>query len=87
MDDGRRSLIATSLGHFINDGLTGVLPLMYPVFVSNGLSLQVISVLTFLQSAFSIVVSPIVGRISDTRGNFASMIALGLVVFAIGTGG
>jgi len=87
LDDGRRSLIATSLGHFINDGLTGVLPLMYPVFVSSGLSLQVISVLTFLQSAFSIVVSPIVGRISDARGNFASMIALGLVVFAIGTGG
>ncbi|HXY56488.1 MAG TPA: MFS transporter, partial [Nitrososphaerales archaeon] len=88
MEESRSSLIATSLGHFINDGLTGVLPLMYPVFVASyGLSLQTISVLAFLQSAFSIFVSPLVGRISDARGNFGTMIALGLVLFAVGTGG
>jgi FSR family fosmidomycin resistance protein-like MFS transporter len=87
LDERRRSLVATSLGHFINDGLTGVLPLMYPVFVAYDVSVQIISVLTFLQSALSIVVSPFVGRISDIRGNFADMIALGLVIFAIGAAG
>jgi MFS family permease len=61
---------------------------MYPVFVAAyGLSLQTISILAFLQSAFSMVVSPLVGRLSDVRGNFAIMIATGLVIFALGTGG
>jgi FSR family fosmidomycin resistance protein-like MFS transporter len=87
LDERRRSLVATSLGHFINDGLTGVLPLMYPVFVAYEVSVQVISILTFLQSALSIVVSPFVGRISDIRGNFADMIALGLAILAVGTAG
>jgi len=88
LEENQSSLIATSIGHFTNDGLTGVLPLMYPVFVASyGLSLQTISLLAFLQSAFSIFVSPLVGRISDARGNFGTMMALGLTLFALGTGG
>ena len=88
MKEDQRSLLATSLAHFINDGLTGVLPLAYPVYLATyGLSLQVVSIFTFLQNALSIVVSPVVGRISDVKGNFNGMLVLGLLIFAVGAAG
>ena len=88
MKEDQRSLLATSLAHFINDGLTGVLPLAYPVYlVTYGLSIQLVSIFTFLQNALSIVVSPVVGRISDVRGNFNGMLAMGLLIFAVGAAG
>ncbi|HUK80541.1 MAG TPA: MFS transporter [Nitrososphaerales archaeon] len=88
MKEDQRSLLATALAHFVNDGLTGVLPLAYPVYlVTYGLSIQVVSVFTFLQNALSIVVSPVVGRVSDVKGNFNVMLVVGLVIFAVGTAG
>jgi len=88
LKEDQRSLLATSLAHFINDGLTGVLPLAYPVYlVTYGLSIQLVSIFTFLQNALSIVVSPVVGRISDVRGNFNGMLAMGLLIFAVGAAG
>ena len=88
MREDRRSLLATSLAHFINDGLTGVLPLAYPIYVvTYGLSLQVVSIFTSLQSALSIVVSPVVGRRADMKGNFNEMLVLGLLIFAAGAAG
>jgi len=88
LKEDQRSLLATALAHFVNDGLTGVLPLAYPVYlVTYGLSIQVVSVFTFLQNALSIVVSPVVGRVSDVKGNFNVMLVVGLVIFAVGTAG
>jgi len=88
LKEDQKSLLATSLAHFINDGLSGVLPLAYPVYtVVYGLSIQIVSVFTFLQNALSIVVSPVVGRISDVKGNFNGMLVLGLLVFAVGAAG
>ena len=88
MKEDRRSLLATSMAHFINDGLGGVLPLAYPVYlVSYGLSLQIVSIFTFLQNALSIVVSPVVGRRADVKGNFSGMLVLGLLIFAVGAAG
>ena len=46
-----------------------------------------VSIFTFLQNALSIVVSPVVGRISDVRGNFNGMLAMGLLIFAVGAAG
>ena len=88
MKEDQRSLLATSLAHFINDGLTGVLPLAYPVYiVTYNLSIQMISVFTSLQNALSIVVSPVVGRRADVKGNFNGMLVLGLLIFALGAAG
>jgi FSR family fosmidomycin resistance protein-like MFS transporter len=84
LEDSRKSLVATSLAHFINDGLTAMLPLMYPVFVLYGVSLFTVSILVSLQSVFSILVSPWVGAKSDLSGNYAGLLALGLGLLALG---
>lgn len=61
---------------------------MYPLFVAAyGLSVQTISVLTFLQSGLAIFVSPLIGGISDLKGNFSDMMVFGIVILAIGTAG
>jgi MFS family permease len=88
LEETQKSLAGTSLAHFINDGLGGVLPLMYPVLVTvYNLSVQTISILTSLQNAFSILVSPLIGRRSDATGEFPKMIAIGLGILAIGVAG
>jgi MFS transporter, FSR family, fosmidomycin resistance protein len=88
LDEGKKSLAATSLAHFVNDGLGGVLPLMYPVFESAYLlSTPAISILASLQNVFSIAVSPFVGRRSDLTGDFAKMIPIGIALFAVGAAG
>ncbi len=84
-DDGRRSLVATSLAHFINDGLLAMIPLMYPIFALYGVSLLTVSILVAVQNIFSIFVSPLVGAKSDQSGNYAGLITLGLVLLAVGT--
>lgn len=76
------------MAHFVNDGLSGVLPLTYqPLVTLYGVSVQIISILTFLQNAFSIVASPLIGRRSDETGSYSRMIALGLIVLAVGVAG
>lgn len=72
----------------MNDGLNGVIPLMYPVYnAMYGISIQTVSIITALQSVFSIVVSPLVGRKSDASGSFAGIMSLGLLMLAFGTAG
>ena len=83
--EARRSLIATSLAHFVNDGLQAMLPLMYPVFVFYGVSLLTISIIVALQNVFSILVSPLVGVRSDEGGNYVALIAIGLGLLSVGT--
>ena len=83
--DGRRSLVATSLAHFINDGLLAMIPLMYIVFTVNGVSLLVVSILVSLQNISSILISPVIGTKSDQSGNYARLISLGLALLAAGT--
>lgn len=83
--EGKRSLVATSLAHFINDGLAAMVPLMYPVFVLYGVSLLTISIFVSLQSVFSILASPLVGVRSDERGNYVGLITLGLGLVSAGT--
>ncbi len=83
-DEGRRSLLATSLAHFINDGLIAMIPLMYPIFALYGISLATISILVALQNVFAIVASPLVGVRSDASGNYAGLLTLGLGMLAVG---
>ena len=86
-EDGRRSLLATSLAHFINDGLIALIPLMYPLFALYGVSLTTISILVALQNVFAIAASPLVGARSDVSGNYAGLLTLGLAMLAVGTAG
>jgi len=88
MEEGQRSLLATSLAHFINDGLTGIIPLMYPVYITvYGISPTTVLILAGLQSVFSIVISPLIGKKSDTSGKFAQLMTIGLIIFAVGAAG
>ncbi len=86
-EEGRRSLLATSLAHFINDGILAMIPLIYPLFVLSGVSLTTISVLIALQNVFAIIASPLVGVRSDVSGNYAGLLTAGLVMLAVGTVG
>jgi MFS transporter, FSR family, fosmidomycin resistance protein len=86
-EDGRRSLLATSLAHFINDGLQAMIPLMYPVFVLYGISLLTVSIIIAVQNVFAILASPLVGTRSDVSGNYAGLLTLGLGMLAVGTVG
>ncbi len=88
MEEGQRSLLATSLAHFINDGLTGIIPLMYPVYITvYGISPTTVLILAGLQNVFSVVISPLIGKKSDTSGKFAQLITIGLIIFAVGAAG
>ncbi len=77
--------MATSLAHFINDGLIAMIPLMYPLFALFGVSLTTISILVALQNVFAIIASPLVGARSDASGNYARLLAIGLALLAAGT--
>ncbi len=88
MEEGQRSLLATSLAHFINDGLTGIIPLMYPVYITvYGISPTTVLILAGLQNIFSIVISPLIGTKSDSSGKFAQLMTIGLIIFAVGAAG
>ena len=88
MDDGKKSLASTSIMHFVNDGISGVIPLMYPVYNAlYGISLQTVSVFTALQNVISIVVSPYLGNKADSSGNFAWLMTLGVLLLTFGTAG
>jgi len=88
LDDRKKSLASTSIMHFVNDGISGVIPLMYPVYNAlYGISLQTVSVFTALQNVISIVVSPYVGNKADSSGNFAWLMTLGVLLLTFGTAG
>src|SRR2546428_9946400 len=74
--------------HFVNDGISGVIPLMYPVYNAlYGISLQSVSVFTALQNVMSIVVSPYVGNKADSSKHFGWMMMLGVLLPSFGAAG
>ncbi len=86
--DDIRSLASTSLAHFINDGSMYVFVMLYPILVNNySISLLEVGVLAALQSAFSISVSPFIGRWSDAKRNYGTLIAEGMLFLGFGIGG
>src|SRR2546428_2932330 len=88
VDDAKKSLASTSIVHFLNDGMNGVIPLMYPVYNAlYSISLQSISVFTALQNVMSIVVSPYVGNKADSSRNFGWMMMLGVLLLSFGAAG
>jgi MFS transporter, FSR family, fosmidomycin resistance protein len=96
MQDRMKSLIATSLAHFVNDGTYYIFITLYPIlfpleYYSLGSSklpaLFLIGILIALQNVFSVVASPLVGRIADKTRNYRGLLSFGLALMAIGIAG
>ena len=83
--DSTKSLLGTSIGHFLNDGANNLFPAVYPVLLkSYNVSLEFIGILAALYSLSSLVASPFIGRRSDYNESYLRLIPLGLIVVAFG---
>lgn len=83
--DSSKSLLGTSIGHFLNDGANNLFPVVYPILLdSYHVTLQFIGILAALYSLSSLVASPFVGRRSDYNRSYIRLIPLGLVIVAFG---
>ncbi|HYB05095.1 MAG TPA: MFS transporter [Nitrososphaerales archaeon] len=83
--DSTRSLLGTSIGHFLNDGANNLFPAVYPVLLkSYNVSLEFIGFLAALYSLSSLIASPFIGRRSDYNESYLRIIPLGLIVVAFG---
>ncbi len=83
--DSQKSLLGTSIGHFLNDGANNLFPVVYPVLLSTyHVSLEFIGILAALYSLSSLVASPFIGRRSDYNESYLRLIPLGLIVVAFG---
>jgi MFS transporter, FSR family, fosmidomycin resistance protein len=83
--DSSKSLLGTSIGHFLNDGANNLFPVVYPVLLASyHVSLQFIGILAALYSLSSVVASPFIGRRSDYNRSYIRLIPLGLTISAFG---
>ena len=85
MKDETKTLVATSLAHFINDGAMYVFVILNPKLLVSQVFL--IGILGGLQNLFSVFASPIIGRRADAGKNYGSLMTLGLVMMGIGIAG
>ena len=84
MQENIKSLVATSVAHFANDGNLYVFITLYPRLFPLGSEGLLVGTLAGLQSLFSVVASPFVGRIADRKGNFSFLLPLGLSLMGVG---
>lgn len=82
-----KSLVATSLAHFVNDGNIYVFITLYPRLFPLSSELFLIGVLASLQNLFSVLTSPFVGRFADARRNYGALLSMGLILLGISIGG
>jgi FSR family fosmidomycin resistance protein-like MFS transporter len=84
-EQATKSLVATALAHFVNDGTLYIFPMLYPILIkSYGLSQPLVGSLASLTSLFAIAAAPFVGRRSDRSQNYGYMMTLGIVLMAFG---
>ncbi len=84
-EQATKSLVATALAHFVNDGTLYIFPMLYPILIkSYGLSQPLVGSLASLTSLFAIAAAPFVGRRSDRSQNYGYMMTLGIVLMALG---
>src|SRR5579864_6728662 len=82
--ESTKSLVASALAHFVNDGSLYVFPIIYVFLIlSHGLDQTLVAVLASLTSLSAIVAAPFVGRRSDVSQNYGSLMALGMVIMAV----
>jgi len=81
----RRALILTSLTHFVNDGVSmvplSIFPLLLTIF---GLSAPELGVVAAMWNVTSVLGSPVVGHLSDRLRRNRALLAVGLVMMAVG---
>lgn len=91
-----RSLVATSLSHFANDGNSYVFITLYPILfplaayslgTTKLTSLFIIGVLGALVNLSTTVASPLVGEAADKTRRFGFLLSLGLILLGIGIAG
>src|SRR5487761_164762 len=87
MQERMKSLVATSLAHFVNDGNIYVFITLYPRLFPLSSELFLIGVLASLQNLFSVLTSPFVGRFADARRNYGALLSMGLILLGISIGG
>ena len=86
--DPEKSLIGTSIGHFLNDGGNAVFPIIYPVLITSfAYSKLSIGILGAILSVSSIIASPLIGRSSDYSRGYLRLLPFGLIMIAIGIAG
>ncbi len=83
--DAMKSLIATSVAHFLNDGTLYIFITLFPKLLPSEYFLT--GVLLAIQNFFSVAVSPFIGRRTDSVKNYGRVLSLGLVIMGIGTVG
>ena len=85
MHDSSKSLLATALAHFINDGCLAVFPILYPILVSlYGFSDSTVGIIATILGASSIAASPFIGRRSDVGRSYVTLILTGIVTIGLG---
>jgi MFS family permease len=86
--DPEKSLIGTSIGHFLNDGGNAVFPIIYPILITSfAYSKLSIGILGAILSVSSIIASPLIGRSSDYSRGYLRLLPFGLIMIAIGIAG
>lgn len=81
----RRSLVLTSIGHFVNDGTTYFVPVIAAILATRpGVSPGFITALFLVFYVSTAAASPLVGRLADRRGRAGVLMGLGLVTLSLG---
>jgi len=84
----RRALILTSLTHFVNDGVSMVPLSIFPLLLTLfGLVAPELGVVAAMWNITSVVGSPAVGHLSDRLRRNSALLAVGLVMMAVGVVG
>ncbi len=78
MDDKTKILIATSLGHFVNDGFLVLFPLLIVYYIRMGVNSALLGVLAAAISLLSGLLSTPIGSLADRRGNYGGLMVVGL---------
>lgn len=81
----RRTLILTSLAHFVNDGVSMVPLAIFPLLLTMfGLSAPELGVVAAMWNVTTVLGSPVVGHLSDRLKQNRALLVAGLVLMAVG---
>jgi len=83
MDQKLRSLIFTSLGHFLNDSYIIVFSILIAYYLDMKISASYLGVMGALISIISGLLSIWVGKSADKSGNHATLMLLGYILIGI----
>jgi len=87
LDNRLRSLIFTSFGHFSNDSVFLVYPLLITYYVLvPGLNLVLLGTLAIVYQLIYGALSTPIGVLTDRTGNEGMMIAIGIAILGLGMG-